>query len=92
MKVAVTFFNLVRYYAGTPGMEVELSDGTTLGELLQEVGRRFEDKFPAWLWDRKNQAIQRGVLVFVNNEQVTDLTYPLHDGSEVALAVTLSGG
>lgn len=34
MRVEVTFFNIVRYYAGMPGMEVELSDAITLGELL----------------------------------------------------------
>ncbi len=92
MRVAVTFFNIVKYYAGTPGIEVELSDGNTLGELLQEVGRRLGEKFPEWMWNPQNQAFNRGILVFVNNEQVRDLTCPLHDGSQVSLAVALSGG
>ncbi|MBA7597684.1 hypothetical protein ES703_04690 [subsurface metagenome] len=92
MRVEVTFFNIVRYYAGMPGMEVELSDAITLGELLQEVGRRVGDKLPVWMWDSQNQAFHRGILMFVNNEQVRDLAHPLHDGSQVSLSVSLSGG
>lgn len=92
MKIAVTFFTIVKQYADMPGMEVELSDDTTLGELLQEIGRRVGDKLPVWMWDSQNQAFHRGILVFVNNEQVRDLAHPLHDGSQVSLAVSLSGG
>lgn len=92
MRIVVTFFNIVKHYAGTPGIEVELSDDTTVGELLQEVGRRVGDKFPEWMWNHQNQAFNRGILVFVNNEQVRDLTRRLHDGSQVFLAVGLLGG
>jgi len=92
VRIAVTFFNIVKYYAGMPGIEVELSDDNTLGELLQEVGRSVGDKFPKWMWNPQNQAFNPGILVFVNNEQVRDLTRRLNDGSQVFLAVGLLGG
>ena len=92
MRITVIFFNIVKQYAGVPGMEVELNDDASLGELLQEVGRRFGDKFPAWLWDPQNEAFNPSILVFVDNGQGRDLTCRLHDGSEVSLAVGLAGG
>jgi len=92
MKIAVTFFTIVKQYADMPGMEVELSDDATLEELLREVGRRIGDKFPEWIWDPQNQAFKPGILVFVDNEQVRDLNRPLHDGSQVYLAGGLLGG
>lgn len=92
MRIAVTFFNIVRQYAGMTGMEVELGDDATLGELLQEVGRRVEDKLPAWIWVPQDQAFNPGILVFVDNEQVRDLTRRLHDGNQVFLAAGLLGG
>ena len=92
MRIAVTFFNIVRHFAGMPGMEVELSDNATLEELLQEVGRSVGDNFPAWIWNPQNQAFNPGILVFVDNEQVRDLTRRLHDGNQVFLAAALLGG
>ena len=92
MRIPVTFFNIVKHFAGIPGMEVELGDDATLGELLQEVGRRVGDNFPAWIWDPQNQAFNPGILVFVDNEQVRDLTRRLHDGTQVFLAAGLLGG
>jgi len=92
VRIGVTFFNIVKHFAGMPGIEVELGDGATLGELLQEVGRRVGDKFPAWMWDPQNQAFNPGILVFVDNEQVRDLTRRLRDGSQVFLAAGLLGG
>jgi molybdopterin converting factor small subunit len=92
VRIAITFFNIVRHFAGMPGMEVELSDNASLGELLQEVGRRVGDNFPAWIWNPQNQSFNPGILVFVDNEQVRDLTRRLHDGSQVFLAAALLGG
>jgi molybdopterin converting factor small subunit len=92
VRIAVTFFNIVRHFAGMPGMEVELSDNATLEELLQEVGRRVGGNFPAWIWNPQNQAFNPGILVFVDNEQVRDLTRRLHDGNQVFLAAALLGG
>ena len=92
MRIAVTFFNIVRHFAGMPGMEVELGDNATLEALLQEVGRRVGDNFPEWIWDPRNQAFNPGILVFVDNEQVRDLTRRLRDGNQVSLAAGLLGG
>ena len=92
MRIAVSFFTIVKQYAGMPGMEVELSDDATLKELLEEVGRRIGDKFPEWIWDPQNQAFNPSILVFVDNQQVRDLNRRLQDGSQVYLAVGLLGG
>jgi len=92
VRIAITFFNIVRHFAGMPGMEVELSDNASLGELLQEVGRRVGNNFPEWIWNPQDRAFNPGILVFVDYEQVRDLTCQLHDGSQVFLAAALLGG
>jgi hypothetical protein len=92
MRIGITFFTIVKQYAGMQGMEVELGTDATVGELLREVGRRLEHKLPVWIWDPENQVFHPAVNAYVDGELVRHLTCPLHDGSQVFLVGGIAGG
>ena len=85
MKVIVP--SALRSY--TERGEVEVS-GATLGALLIELDARYSGiRFR--IIDEQDQ-IRRHIRLFVNGEQVRDLSHPLAPTDEVIIVQALSGG
>lgn len=83
----VWFSTHLRAYTG--GAEVE-APGETLADLLHELDRRYPGlKFR--IVDEQD-GIREHILVFVNKEQVPDLSRPLEPTDHVRIIGALSGG
>ncbi len=66
---------------GSPEIQLELPDGSTVVELLDRIEKR-HPKFGAY----------RGIAVTSVNEEYADRTTPVSDGDEVAIFPPVSGG
>ncbi len=92
MRVRVSFFGLLKRLAGEPDLEFHLQEGSTVRDLLLEIGRTVGERFPDEVWDAENQCFSPLVSLFVDNEEIEDLSQPLQDGSEVFLLMPVLGG
>jgi molybdopterin synthase catalytic subunit/molybdopterin converting factor small subunit len=83
MRVQVIPFGVLKDWLGSSGATVELTDGASVAELLENLRLRTSATAPGnW---------HRGIAVSVNAEyaKATDI---LHDGDEVGLLPPVSGG
>lgn len=77
-------------YSYTGGAQYVDADGATLGELLDDLDRRYPGiRFR--MVDEQG-AVRRHMRVFVNGEQVFDLARPLRPDDAVNIVQALSGG
>lgn len=75
------------YTAQAPNVDV---DGSTVGEVLDDLDRRFPGiRFR--MVDEQNQ-IRKHMKVFVNDEATRDLGYSVSESDEVTIMQALSGG
>ena len=81
MKVNVHFFALYRERAGRSQLTLDMGDGSTVCELVDEIRRLFPDLAPPSV----------DIVTAVNTEYARGET-PLSDGDDVALIPPVSGG
>lgn len=81
MQITVRFFALHRDVVGAPQLEVELPDGTTIGQLWANLGEQYPALVPA----------TRSIMYAVNQTYADPQTV-LHDGDEAAFIPPVSGG
>lgn len=79
IQVRVLAFGILKDSFGSHSVPVELPEGSTVGGLLVELGKRHD------------AAKLRGIAVSVNTEYAT-AAHVLHDGDEVGLLPPVSGG
>jgi molybdopterin synthase sulfur carrier subunit len=73
----------------TEASETE-ANGATLAELLQDLDRRYVGiRFR--MVDEQDR-IRRHIRIFVNGDQIRDLSHPLGGRDEVVIVQALSGG
>jgi molybdopterin synthase catalytic subunit len=77
----VLFFGVARDLTGFSQEQLEISEG----ESLDGLWRHYESRFP------RLREVSRSLLAAVN-EEVVELTLPLHEGDEVAFMPPVSGG
>ena len=66
------------------------ADGATLAELLADLDRRYPGV--RFRMIDEQDAVRRHMRIFVNREEVRDLTTPLRPTDEVQILQALSGG
>lgn len=81
MKIRLRMFAILRERSGISEMEIELADGATVGEAMEEAGRKI--KGIAELLPRTAAAVN---LVYAGAKD------RLRDGDELALIPPVSGG
>ncbi len=81
MKVKTKFFAAIKDIVGTPEVELEITPGTTAGDLFQRYCRQHP---------RLNQYAER-IMISVNLEFVSPETH-LKEGDEIAFIPPVSGG
>ena len=77
MKVTLNYAAVLKLEKVNSGSTVDLSEGTTVSQLLSDCGIKEEHK--------------RYILVFVD-EKKRDLDYVLRDGEELNLYMPIGGG
>ena len=93
MKVEVRAFATLSNLLGGGFLEVELPEGSTVGDLLAELVRRFGKPFREAVMEEDGR-LSKYVKVFVNGRDIdflSGLDTALRDGDEVAL-IPLAGG
>ena len=81
----------LRRSAGVAGETIELRPGETLREVALRLAERHGDDLRRQLVNQDG-TLERSVLVFVGDEQVTDYNAPLKDGQTITFAAPISGG
>lgn len=81
MNITVRFFALHRDIVGASELQLEVPDGTTLGQLWARLGEQHPALVPA----------TRSIM-YALNEAYADPTAVLHDGDEAAFIPPVSGG
>jgi molybdopterin converting factor small subunit len=85
--VRILIASPLRPYTGADEVDVR---GATLGELLDDLDRRFPGiRFR--IVDEQEK-IRRHMRFFINGEPVFSLGHPVRSGDEVAMVQALSGG
>ena len=70
----------------------ELPRGARLRQLLDEMGRRYADRFPPNTWDVTQVRFHPHVSMLQNGEQLRDPATALEDGAEITVLVAMQGG
>ena len=94
MKVKVRAFATLSNLLGGGFLEVELPEGSTVGDLLAELVRRFGKPFREAVMEEDGR-LSKYVKVFVNGRDIdflSGLDTALRDGDEVALIPPAGGG
>jgi MoaD family protein len=81
MKVNVQFYSYFKNLTGTPSMELDLPQKSTIGDLAAQLQTRFP----------RLKEMQRSTLIAVGLEY-QDTTFVLTEGDEVALFPPVQGG
>ena len=92
MIIRLSLLGILAEYAGLSNIEIEMRGGSTIKDLLNEVGERFGNNFPPQVWDPERRAFGPTIGVFLNLKDVEDENTPLKEGSEVLLLPMIAGG
>jgi len=93
VQVTVKFLGALRHKAGTAEMPVELPDGGTYRDLLDEIGPMIEAKFDSWAWDADKKTFSRRMMISRNGtSDLREDSTVLADGDEILVVLPLAGG
>lgn len=94
MKVKVRTFATIRDIVGKPEIECEVNQDFTLGNLLDDLCRKYGKTFEHQIKDRATGAIVP-FLLLINDKtyrSVADLTTPLSSGDIITIMLPFDGG
>ena len=92
MRIRLSLLGILAEYTGFSNIEMEMKGGSTIKDLLNEVGERFGTVFPPQVWDPMQRAFNPTIGVFLDLKDVEDENTPLSEGSEVILLPMIAGG
>jgi len=92
MKIHVSFFSILADWVGVPEAAIELPDGSTYGDLLSAIGRRYGAHMPAPLWDCGTEGFARPVTAFRNGHLLRNRSTLLTPGDRVRFMAAMGGG
>ena len=94
MKVTVKFFTSLREIVGKPQEQIELSEATTVNELLQHLGERYGEKFTRYVYNEKG-TVQGHLHFLINGKSITTqqgLKTKLKENDILAILPPVGGG
>ncbi len=92
MQIEVEYAAQLKRAAGRGSESIELADGSTLHDLVQQVAGRHGAELVRMLLDGSG-SLQPSILMFIGDEQVRgDLNHKLRDRDVVTLLSPISGG
>ncbi len=92
MEVSVTFIGPLIEYTKQRTIRFSLPNGARYGDLLDELDRRFGERFPEPMWDRGLKAFKKGILVVGAGRDLDARDTPLLDGEAIKMVPVLGGG
>jgi len=91
VQVRVLFHAMFKEIAGTREMTKELNLNSTLGEMLDELARKYGKDFKT-IVDPKTGQISSDALVMLNGQSVRKIDIPLKDRDVIMISVPVGGG
>lgn len=92
MRVTVRFMGPLREFAGGETVELELPQGASYGQALDELDRCLGRRLPDRIWDSSARDFKAGILVMGAGRDLTDRGAVLEDGEEIKVLPMLGGG
>ncbi len=92
MKITVTFVGLLRQQVRTACVEVDLSDGADLQELLDYIDRQFGPGMGPRIWDRDRRMFRTGVRIAGDDRYLESPDTLLRDGEQISIMPAMAGG
>ena len=92
MQVKVMFFGPLGEQLGQESTQFDLPQGSTYGDLLDEIGQRFGHQFHERIWDAQENAFKAGILVVGTGRDLDSRDTSLNDGEEIKIVPILGGG
>ncbi len=91
MKVGIEFIGYVRTLANHDAFaEVEMpGDRALTGDILAELGKRYDERFTTLVIDEKNRVIN---VVAMKDDKIIVYDTPVNDGARIQLTVMMDGG
>ncbi|MFB0543721.1 MAG: ubiquitin-like small modifier protein 1 [Candidatus Bathyarchaeia archaeon] len=94
MRINVKFFALLRDIVGSWNVELSIPEGTTVGEILEGLAKRYGGRFREYVYDEKGGI--RGHLIFlINGESINALKRfetVLREGDSLVILPPVGGG
>ena len=94
MKVTVKFFTTLREITDKRVEEIKSSKDLTVGELLEQLSKKYGRKFMGYVYDKKGN-VQSYLQFLVNGRSITTregLKTKLKEGDHVAIIPPVGGG
>jgi len=92
LEITVDFFGPLGDQAGQKRIIFNFSNGALYGDLLNEIGERFGDRFHERIWNGEEKIFKPGILVVGLGRDLDNRETPLLDGEEIKIIPVLSGG
>jgi sulfur carrier protein ThiS len=92
MKVFFKSIADLRDYFGREPVELELPEGATLFNLLDEIAVRWGPGLPKYLWDAEKNQFRGPIVLLVNKKVYLDHSMPLIEGQEITAMKAIAGG
>ncbi len=92
MNVSALFHGILADFVGVKSAAFDLAPGSTYGDLLAEIGRRYGPNMPDQLWDHENNAFNAPVLAKGAEQDIASPEVPLRDGEEIKFFLMIAGG
>jgi len=94
VRVKVSHYVLIDEHSGVKTEYVEVPKAT-IGDLIDQLAKKYGPKFRSLLLDPKTGELQYGIIVSLNDQDVRamkSLMTPLKNGDRVSLLPPISGG
>ncbi len=92
MRVTAVFHGILSDWVGVSQEDVDLSQGGTLSDLMDQIGIRHGAKMPEQLWNDEHKMFHKAVWAMRGREKLANPAVMLREGDEIGFFLTLAGG
>ncbi|MBW2092423.1 MAG: hypothetical protein JRI34_09935 [Deltaproteobacteria bacterium] len=92
MNVSTLFHGILADFVGVKATSFDLAEGSTYGDLLIEIGKRYGPNMPEQLWDQEENTFNAPILAKGFEREIDSPEVPLQDGEEIKFFLMISGG
>lgn len=92
MNITAQFHGILADWVGTPSASFELTQGSTITDLILEISRRYRQNMPDQLWDQKTNSFNKKIRAFKDAKALDPANNLLADGDFITFMVLIAGG
>jgi molybdopterin converting factor small subunit len=97
MRVKVTgYMGFKKFMGHQSDIQIEIQQGCTLRDVLDELSNRFSEDFDTLLYDRGTNTVKSSIMIFLNGSSYLNsydrLNFKVKDGDRIVLCPVMTGG